>query len=255
VVSAANGGPVPGVPDTRWQNARISAIVERTPGVKSFMFTLPRPFAFRAGQHVDLRLSAPDGYQARRSYSIASAPEAGGDLELSIELLADGEVSPYFHEVARVGDEVELRGPLGGHFVWSVDEGGPLVLIGGGSGVVPLMSMLRHRAARAARVPVLLLFSARTWNDVIYRDELIALHERRDGFELVLTTTRDAARRLGDYVRRVDPLMITGVLARLPQPPMRAYVCGPNAFVEAAAQGLIAARVAPGDIRTERYGG
>ena len=336
--------PAPATPASPWQRARISAIVPRTPGVSSFFFSLSRPFAFRAGQHVDLRLTAPDGYQARRSYSIASAPEllmgiagdagalveahadvgagapvaaatnaatersastlaevpsetlmeapmeapieapaeapfeardeasraAGGAaasqprvgaiIELTIERLADGEVSPYFHDVAQVGDEVELRGPLGGHFVWTVDEGGPLILIGGGSGVVPLMSMLRHRAARASKVPLLLLFSARTWEDVIFRDELLALHERRDGFELVLTLTREggrpeAARRAGDFARRVDAPMVRALLARLPAAPLRAYVCGPNAFVEAAAQGLVGAGMAAALIRTERYGG
>jgi len=190
----------------------------------------------------------------------ASQPRVGAIIELTIERLADGEVSPYFHDVAQVGDEVELRGPLGGHFVWTVDEGGPLILIGGGSGVVPLMSMLRHRAARASKVPLLLLFSARTWEDVIFRDELLALHERHDGFELVLTLTREggrpeATRRAGDFARRVDAPMVRALLARLPAAPLRAYVCGPNAFVEAAAQGLVGAGMAAALIRTERYGG
>jgi ferredoxin-NADP reductase len=247
--------------DTRWQQARVTRIEERTRGVKSFWFELPRPFAFRPGQHVDVRLTAEDGYQARRSYSIASHPGAAGGLELAVELLQDGEVSPFFHEVVQVGDEVEMRGPLGGHFVWDVEEGGPLLLIGGGSGVVPLMSMLRQRAALGDRAPVLLLFSARTWEDVIFRDELLALHERRDGFELVLTLTREAAgaRRGGDYARRVDETMVRELLARLQaashQPLMRAYLCGPNAFVETASRALVDAGVAPGAVRTERYGG
>ena len=256
--SANTPSQEPPIADSRWQLARVTAIEARTPGVKSFFFSLPRPFAFRAGQHADVRLTAPDGYQARRSYSIASAPESAGGLELAVELLQDGEVSPYFHEVVQVGDEVELRGPLGGHFVWSADEGGPLLLVGGGSGVVPLMSMLRHRVAQGSRVPVLLLFSARTREDVIFRDELLALHERRDGFELVLTLTRagaEGARRSGDFARRVDAAMMQEVIARLPGKPARAYICGPNAFVEQAAQGMLVAGLAASDIRTERYGG
>jgi len=249
--------PEPGeaAPDSRWQMAKVTAIVPRTAGVKSFFFSLPRPFAFRAGQHVDVRLTADDGYQARRSYSIASGPEADGGLELAVELLQDGEVSPFFHEVVQVGDEVELRGPLGGYFIWDANEGGPLLLIGGGSGVVPLMSMLRHRAARQSTAPVLLLFSARSWEDVIFRDQLLALHEKRDGFELMLTLTREAARREGDYARRIDETMVREAVARLPAPLKRAYICGPNAFVEKAAQGLVGAGVAPAAIRTERYGG
>jgi ferredoxin-NADP reductase len=241
--------------DSRWQMAKVTAIEARTPGVKSIFLALPRPFAFRAGQHVDVRLTADDGYQARRSYSIASSPESASGLELAVELLRDGEVSPFFHEVAQVGDEVELRGPLGGHFVWEASEGGPLLLIGGGSGVVPLMSMLRHRAAQESKTPVLLLFSARTWNDVIFRDELLALHGRRDAFELVLTLTREAARREGDYPRRVDEAMMREVMARLPVPLKRAYICGPNGFVEQAARDLVGAGMAPAAVRTERYGG
>jgi hypothetical protein len=139
-----------GAPKLNWQQATIVGIASDTPRVKSFLFTTPAPLAFRAGQHVDVRLTAPDGYQAERSYSIASAPERTDGIELAIERLDDGEVSPFFHEVAEIGDAIELRGPIGGHFVWSVEDGGPLLLLGGGSGVVPLMSMLRHRAARGS---------------------------------------------------------------------------------------------------------
>ena len=168
-----------GAPKLNWQEATIVGIASDTPRVKSFLFATPAPIAFRAGQHVDVRLTAPDGYQAERSYSIASAPERTDGIELAIERLDDGEVSPFFHEVAEIGDAIELRGPIGGHFVWSVEDGGPLLLLGGGSGVVPLMSMLRHRAARGSDVPALLLFSARTWEDVIFRDELIAMHDQQ----------------------------------------------------------------------------
>ncbi|WP_192179281.1 ferredoxin reductase [Mesorhizobium amorphae] len=237
-----------------WQTAKIIRIEKRTPRVTSFVFKLSRPFVYQAGQHVDVRLTAPDGYQARRSYSIASAPESGGTIELAIERLDDGEVSPFFHEVAVVGDEIELRGPLGGHFVWSDKDDGPLLLVGGGSGVVPLMAMVRHRAARKSSVPVALVFSARIWDEVIFRDELIKLDDRRDGFDLVLTLTREAARRPEDYSRRIDAQMMMQSMARLPEPPKLAFVCGSNAFVSTAAQALIDADVPASLIRTERYG-
>ncbi|RJT42531.1 oxidoreductase [Mesorhizobium waimense] len=237
-----------------WQTAKIIRIEKRTPRVTSFFFKLSRPFVHQAGQHVDVRLTAPDGYQARRSYSIASAPESGGTIELAIERLEDGEVSPFFHEVAAVGDEIELRGPLGGHFVWSDKDGGPLLLVGGGSGVVPLMAMVRHRTARKSSVPTALVFSARIWDEVIFRDELINLDDRRNGFDLVLTLTREAARRPEDYSRRIDAQMMMQSMARLPEPPRLAFVCGSNAFVSAAAQALIDADVPADLIRTERYG-
>ena len=239
----------------RWQSARITRIERRTANVVSFFVAPEHPFAFIAGQHVDIRLTAPDGYQAQRSYSIASEPETPGMLELTIERLDDGEVSPFFHDVAAVGDDIELRGPIGGHFVWSVADGGPVVFIAGGSGVVPLMCMLRHRARQASNVPTLLLFSARTWDNVIFRDELLELHALKSGFELVLALTRDTAHRSGDYSRRIDAPMARDVLASLPGATTQAYICGSNPFVEAAAQGLIAAAVPASLIRTERYGG
>jgi ferredoxin-NADP reductase len=239
----------------RWQEATITAISTLTPRVKSFMLTPSAPFPFRAGQHVDVRLTAPDGYQAERSYSIASAPEAPEHIELAIERLDDGEVSPFFHDVAQVGDTIELRGPIGGHFVWEVKDGGPLLLLGGGSGVVPLTSMLRHRAARGSNVPVLLLFSARTFEDVIFRDELLALDAKGDGFQLALALTREPARRPGDFGRRVDAEMVAELIGRLPEPPRLVFVCGGNPFVEAASQGALSAGVVPAIIRTERYGG
>lgn len=176
-------------------------------------------------------------------------------IELVIERLENGEVSPFFHDVAAVGDEIEIRGPIGGHFVWRVEDGGPLLLLGGGSGVVPLMSMLRHRAAQASQLPALLLYFARTWDDFMFRDELIALHDRRDGFELVLASTREPPRRAGDEGRRVDAQMIGDKLERLPGAPPHVFVCGANAFVETAAQSAIAAGVPAKIIRTERYGG
>lgn len=238
-----------------WQAATILEIVPRTPRIKSFILALATPFAFRAGQHVDVRLTAPDGYQAQRSYSIASAPSADGRIELTVELLADGEVSPFFHDVAMAGDEIELRGPIGGHFVWTPEQGGSVLLIGGGSGVVPLMSMIRARKAAASRVPMLLLFSARTWDDVVWRDELLSLADARDGFDLALTLTRDTVRRPGDHARRVDAALMAEVLARLPEAPSHVFVCGSHRFVESATQGAIAAGVDRRVIATERFGG
>lgn len=238
----------------RWQPATISRIVHDTPRVSSFWFKPHEPFTFTAGQHVDIRLTAADGYRAQRSYSIASAPEQNGEIELAIERLDDGEVSPFFHQVARIGDEIELRGPLGGHFVWSVDRGGPLLLIGGGSGVVPLMSMLRHRAAQKSSIPALLFYSARVWDEVIFRDELVAMHEGGNGFELAFSITREPARRPVDFSRRIDMPIIAELLRRLPANPAIAFICGSNRFVESAAQGLIDAGLPAPLIKTERYG-
>jgi ferredoxin-NADP reductase len=239
----------------RWQNAKIVEIMPRTKFIKSFFLSLTEPFAYRAGQHVDLRLTAPDGYHAMRSYSIASAPDGSNVIELAIERLENGEVSPFFHEVAEVGDEIELRGPLGGHFVWAAPDGGPLLLIGGGSGVVPLMAMVRYRQAMAADVPALLLFSARTWDDVLFRDELFALEQRSPGFTLVLTLTRENAKRHGDYGRRVDAPMLAETVARLPSAPRHVFICGGNTFVNAASDGVLTAGIPAAIVRTERYGG
>ena len=256
---ASSVSPVIDTPATtarlRWQTATIAAVVPRTPRIKSYMLSLAEPFAFRAGQHVDVRLTAPDGYQAQRSYSIASAPGSDGMIELAVERLDDGEVSPFFHDVAMVGDEIELRGPIGGHFVWTAQQGGPVLLIGGGSGVVPLMSMVRHRHAAESVVPMLLLFSARTWDDVVWRDELLSLANARDGFDLALTLTRDTATRAVDFSRRIDPAIVAEVLMRLPEAPRQVFVCGSHRFVESATQGAIAAGVNRRSIATERFGG
>ena len=231
------------------------AIAALTSRIKSFVLAPPRPFPFRAGQHVDVRLTAPDGYRAVRSYSIASGPEDPGRIELAIEVLEGGEVSPFFHDVVVVGDVIELRGPLGGHFVWTVADGGPLLLVGAGSGVVPLVAMLRHRRVAGAGVPTVLLLSARGWDEVPFRDELLDLHGRGDGFALVLALTREAPRRAGDHGRRVDAAMVAEALALLPAPPRHVFVCGSNPFVNAAADGALAAGVPAPAIRTERYGG
>jgi len=239
----------------RWQDAVISRIVEDTPNIKSFFFMLLDPFAFHAGQHVDIRLTAADGYRAERSYSIASAPEDARELELAIEKVDNGEVSSFFHDVAMVGDTIELRGPVGGYFVWDVADGGPLFLVGGGSGAVPLVSMLRHRRAEKATIPTLLLVSARTWADIPFRDELLQYAMDDPTFKMVFAITREPARRPGDYMRRVDSTIIRELLTQMPAAPKEMFICGTNAFVNAAADGAVAAGIAAGLIHTERYGG
>jgi ferredoxin-NADP reductase len=236
-----------------WQTATVAAIETLTPRIKGFHFTLPEPTVFTAGQHMDVRLVAPDGYQAQRSYSIASAPEQSGHIELAVERLDDGEVSSFFHDVVQVGDEIELRGPLGGHFVWSVEDGGPVLLIGGGSGVVPLMSMVRHHAANASSVPVTLVTSARTAADLLYLDEQRAL-QANGTFRLVARVTREAAPTPDLGVGRIDRPLLRSVLDAMPDPGI-VFVCGSNPFVGAVADVLVDLGVAAGRIRTERYGG
>lgn len=235
-----------------WQPASVVAIEPRTPTVKSFFFRLSRPLSFIPGQHMDVRLTAPDGYEAQRSYSIASAPDGTDRIELAIELLQDGEVSPFFFGTVAVGDEIELRGPIGGHFMWSVDDGGPVLLVGGGSGVVPLACMLRHRASRRSAVPVALVYSARTAADLIFGDELRA---RRDGLHFMPTLTREANPAPGHRVGRIDAALLAEALALLPSPPKLVFVCGANAFVETAADALLSLGISATTIRTERYGG
>jgi ferredoxin-NADP reductase len=239
----------------RWRAFPIVAIEPRTPTVKSFFFRLAPPLRFVPGQHMDVRLTAPDGYEAQRSYSIASAPETRDRLELAIECLQDGEVSPFFYDTAAVGDEIELRGPIGGHFTWSVDDGGPVLLVGGGSGVVPLACMLRHRAARASSAAAALVYSARTAADLIFGDELRGYAARRDGLHYLPTLTREADPPPGVRIGRIDAELLGEVLARLPDVPKTVFVCGANAFVENAADLLLSLGIAASTIRTERYGG
>ena len=238
---------------TRWQQADIERITPQTARVIS-VFLRTQLERYIAGQHVDVRLTAPDGYQAQRSYSIASAP--GADLvELAIERLNDGEVSPYFHEVARPGDSIELRGPIGGHFVWRAEDGGPLALIGGGSGVVPLMAMVRAWSAAEPKTPLLLVYSARTWEELVFRDELLAIQARTPEFLFIATTTRGPRHRPEDLDRRLDRPLLRGVLSRWGHSPRHIYVCGSNAFVETVTDSLIPEGVPPAIIRTERFGG
>ena len=237
-----------------WQTARVVAIESLSPRIKGFHFALPDAPTFVAGQHMDVRLVAPDGYEAQRSYSIASAPEHAERIELAIERLDDGEVSSFFHDVVQVGDEIELRGPLGGHFVWSVRDGGPVLLIGGGSGVVPLMSMVRHRAAQASTVPVTLVTSGRTAADLIYLDELRRLDANGDGFTLKARVTREAATASDLGAGRIDRPLLESVLNEMAEPSF-IFVCGSNPFVGTVADLLLDLGLAPGRIRTERYGG
>jgi ferredoxin-NADP reductase len=240
--------------DARWQKAAVVGIQTRTPRIKSFFLVPHTPFHFRSGQHVDLRLTADGGYTAMRSYSIGSSPTEISRIELSIERLADGEVSPFFHDVVAVGDEIELRGPLGGHFTWRPQDGGPLLLIGGGSGLVPLMSMIRHQQSAASALPVVLLLSARTWNEVLYRDELLEIDNSHEEFKLALALTRESPKRAADYGRRIDGAMVADVLQFLPSLPKFVFVCGSNPFVNAGADGAIANKIPSQSIRTERYG-
>lgn len=242
-------------PSSAWQEAEITGAIARTPSVRSILLRPRAPRPFRAGQHVDVRLTAPDGYQAWRSYSVASAPEAPDILEIAVEHLPDGEVSPYLHDVARPGDMVEVRGPLGGHFVWEAGDGGPVLLVGGGSGVAPLMSMVRHRAASGAGVPMLLLYGARGREEVIFRDELMRRDAEEDGLDVVLALSRGAPWRPGDHGRRIDAAVLEAALARLGAPPRVTFVCGGTRFVEAVAGDLVALGLPPGAIRTERFGG
>jgi ferredoxin-NADP reductase len=236
-----------------WQAATVAAIETLTPRIKGFHFVLPSPPAFVAGQHMDVRLVAPDGYQAQRSYSIASAPEHAESIELAIERLDDGEVSSFFHDVVQVGDEIDLRGPLGGHFVWSVRDGGPVLLIGGGSGVVPLMSMVRHHAAHGSVIPVTLVTSARTAADLPYLDEQRAL-QARGTFRLVARVTREAVAAPDLGRGRIDRPLLRSVLDAMPDPGI-VFVCGSNPFVGTVADLLLDLGVPAGRIRTERYGG
>jgi ferredoxin-NADP reductase len=236
-----------------WQIATVTAIRRETPTVKTLTFALPNWRPHRAGQHYDLRLTAEDGYQAQRSYSIASAPEQRETIDLTVERLEGGEVSTYLHDVLVVGDQVEVRGPIGGYFVWDAATGGPLLLIGGGSGVVPLMAMLRHRAAVGASIPARLLFSARGSEEAIYQDELAGLQNAGTGLEVIYTFTRAQPPGWSGYARRIDKQMLGDVLAPFGSA-AQAYICGPTLLVEAAADARAQLGVAAERIRTERFG-
>jgi ferredoxin-NADP reductase len=231
-----------------WRVATALEVLYETAHAKTIVLDVPDWPGHVAGQHVDVRLTAEDGYQAQRSYSIASAPE-DGRLALTIERIADGEVSPYLAGELRAGDQFELRGPVGGHFTWRVQDGGPLLLVAGGSGLVPLMAMLRHRAAAGGDVEARLLVSARGWDDVLYRDVLARL----DGVRVHFTLTRDRPAGWTGFDRRVDAAMLAEIGPGVADEP-RIFVCGPTAFVERVADLLVELGHPPGAIRAERFG-
>ena len=231
-----------------WRTATVGPVTDETPQVRTLSLSVPDWSGHRAGQHVDVRLTAEDGYQAEREYSIASAP--GEPLAITVERLDDGEVSPYLTEEAQSGDQLEVRGPVGGYFVWEPDTGGPLLLAAGGSGVVPLRAILRHRARTGSAVPVKLLYSSRSWEDVIYSSELDV---PADGVEVIYTLTRHQPRAWKGYARRVDEQMLAEVAWPAGQGPL-AYVCGPTSFVESVAAGLVGLGYPAGRVKTERFG-
>jgi ferredoxin-NADP reductase len=224
----------------RWQVATVTKIKVETPTVKSFRMELPMWMQHLPGQHYDVRLTAPDGYQAQRSYSIASSPCDRDEIELTIDRLADGEVSPYFHDVVEEGDQVEVRGPFAAYFVWRTES--PTLLVGGGSGVVPLMCMLRHRRLVMPDAEMKLLYSVRTADDVIYADEL--------GDDAEITYTRSAPDGWTGHTGRIDAAM----LAPLADPTALVFICGSNGFVEAASNLALEAGMDRRRIRTERFG-
>jgi ferredoxin-NADP reductase len=233
-----------------WQLAEVVDVLAETPRVKTIAFDVADWAGHRAGQHVDVRLTAEDGYQAERSYSIASAPN-GTRLELTVVRIADGEVSPYLADELRPGDRIELRGPVGGYFVWEPPQGGPLLLVAGGSGIAPLMAMIRLRAAAGSDVDTRLLFSSRGWDDIIYREEL----ERLNGNGLTVAHTLTSSQPPGwtGYARLVDAEMLAEVGPSPAERP-RVYVCGPTPFAEAVTEALVRLGHAPQAIKTERFG-
>ena len=231
-----------------WQTATVGPVTDETAKVRTLRLEVPDWPGHRAGQHVDIRLTADDGYQAERAYSIASAP--GEPLAITVERLDDGEVSPYLTQDVRPGDELEVRGPVGGYFVWEPGSGGPLLLAAGGSGVVPLRAMLRERARAGSSVPARLLYSSRSWEDVIYRTEL---EFPADGVMVYHTLTRSQPPSWQGYARRVDKQMLAEVAWPVADMPL-AYVCGPTSFVESVASILVGLGYAAGRIKTERFG-
>jgi ferredoxin-NADP reductase len=234
-----------------WQLGQVVKIIDETPRTRSLLLDVPNWPGHTAGQHVDVRLTAEDGYQAQRSYSIASPPEER-QITLTVERLDDGEVSLYLTDVLQEGDQLELRGPIGGYFTWQVAMGGPLLLIGGGSGIVPLMALLRHRAAQGSHVPTRLLYSSRAFDDIIYRQELAQL--AADPTLMVThTLTRRQPPDWSGYRRRIDRAMLAEV-AWPPSDQPQAFVCGPTALVETVASALVQLGHDPSRIKTERFG-
>jgi len=234
-----------------WRVAEVAKIVDETPRVKSLVLDVPGWPGHRPGQHVDVRLTAEDGYQAQRSYSVASEPE-NTRLMLTVELIEEGEVSPYLTSDVRPGDKFELRGPIGGYFVWTVAIGGPLFLVAGGSGIAPLMSMLRYRAAAKSAIPALLLYSSRTFEDIIYRQELDQM-AARDGLVVVYTLTRRQPPGWTGGARRIDRSMLESVGVPANARP-KIFICGPTSLVDSTAQSLLELGHERHLIKTERFG-
>ena len=240
-------------PTLNWQIASVANIKPETSTVKTFTLQLPSWMRHRAGQHYDIRLTAEDGYQAQRSYSIASEPEREGEVDITVERLDDGEVSSYLHDVVTQGDRIEVRGPIGGYFVWEAGMNEPLLLIAGGSGVVPLMSMIRHRAAAEAKNPTSLLYSSRSFEDVIYYDELDRLSKSNAGLQIFHTLTRSQPADWKGYARRIDEAMLREVAGPLGSS-TQVFICGPTLMVESAANALVKIGIDANRIRTERFG-
>lgn len=232
-----------------WEVATVTAVTTETPTVRTIGLGVRSWPGHRAGQHLDVKLTAEDGYSAERSYSIAAA--ADDPVAITVERLDDGEVSPYLTEDLRVGDELEIRGPVGGYFVWETADGGPLLLVAGGSGIVPLRAILRQREHSGSDVPVKLLYSARDQSELIYRDELDGY---RDGVEIIYTLTRQQPAGWTGYTRRVDSALLAEAAWPAGKNPL-AFVCGPTSFVETVAGALVALGYEPGRIKTERFGG
>lgn len=235
-----------------WQLALVRDIVVETSRVKSLLLDLTGWRGHLPGQHVDIRLRAEDGYQAQRSYSIASPPE-DDHLILTVERVDNGEVSPYLLDDLRTGDRFELRGPIGGHFVWTSDMGGPLYLIAGGSGIAPLMAMLRHRRKQNSRAPTLLLYSSRTLDDVIYRGELDAMANGDPNLRIANTLTRNQPTGWTGYGRRIDKALLAET-SFLPHQNPKIFICGPTPLVETASTLLVELGHDPLTIKTERFG-
>ncbi len=235
-----------------WKIGEIVETSPETPRTKSLFLEVPGWQGHRAGQHVDVRLTAEDGYQAQRSYSIASAPE-NGRIELVVERLDDGEVSPYLADELRAGDGLELRGPIGGWFAWDAKEGGPLLLVAGGSGIAPLMAMVRHRKATGSDTPVRLLFSSRSYEEIIFRRELEDLATADETLEVIHTLTRSQPEGWKGYGRRIDEEMLRDVAYPPGERPL-AFVCGPTPLVETVATALVGLGHDPAHVKTERFG-
>jgi ferredoxin-NADP reductase len=235
-----------------WRRSNVVELKPETPRAKTLRLEVPGWPDHLPGQHVDIRLTAEDGYQAQRSYSIASPPE-DALLAMTVERVENGEVSPYLLEDLRVGDHFELRGPIGGYFVWTARMGGPLHLVAGGSGIAPLMAMLRHRERANARIPALLLHSSRSLEDVIYREELDAMARRDRSLRVVGTLTRSQPHGWTGYRRRIDKALLAESRFA-PEEGPRTFVCGPTPFVETAARLLVELGHDPLTVKTERFG-